>query len=287
MTLSYNKAKSVVTTGSAAEAHPSELREALALRREGDDLVGVVHEGWDVFGVPHGGYLTALAAAAALTASEQPDLFTLSVHFLRKAEVGPMRFSVEPVGASRRFVTLHAIGRQGDRVVLSAMISVGDRSQLAGPTWRAEPPWEPAALSVAAGEEGLSFTPPNIAKRMALRLDPATMAFAEGPIGADGRASDRAVIRGVAHLRQPDVFAALVACDLTPPAIWNALGAKGWIPTVELTAHVRASPVAGPLRVVASTSQLTDGFLEEDALVHDAAGRLIVQSRQLARWTGT
>lgn len=40
------------------------------------------------------------------------------------------------------------------------------------------------------------------------------------------------------------------------------------------------------MSVVATTDHVTDGFLDEDALVHDSTGTLIVQSRQLARWTG-
>lgn len=77
-----------------------------------------------------------------------------------------------------------------------------------------------------------------------------------------------------------------MACDITPPAVWNVLGRKGWVPTVELTAHVRARPASGPLSIEVGTHHVQDGFLEEDALVRDARGRLVVQSRQLARWTG-
>ena len=92
-------------------------------------------------------------------------------------------------------------------------------------------------------------------------------------------------VRAVAESVPADQLGALLACDITPPAAWNALGARGWVPTVELTAHVRARQGVGPLSVRAWTHHVQDGFLEEDALVHDADGRLIVQSRQLARWT--
>jgi len=40
------------------------------------------------------------------------------------------------------------------------------------------------------------------------------------------------------------------------------------------------------MTVEVDTHHVQDGFLEEDALVRDATGRLVVQSRQLARWTG-
>jgi hypothetical protein len=55
-----------------------------------------------------------------------------------------------------------------------------------------------------------------------------------------------------------------------------------WTPTVELTAHVRASPAPGWLRCRFSTRFVTAGFLEEDGEVWDSTGRLVGQARQLA-----
>ncbi len=235
-----------------------------------------------MFGIPHGGYLTALAANAALAASGKPDLFTISVHFLRKATVGPMRFDVRRIGGSRRLSTFMVVGRQADdRVVLSGMVSLGDARTLAGPTWTDRTRPEPMALHDVTADDGASFSPPNVARRMKLKLDEATLGFAVGRTGPS------AEIRGVADVDNPDVLAALVVCDLTPPAIWNAVGARGWVPTLELTAHVRQRPMPGPLTVSATTREMTGGLLEEDALVHDAEGRLIVQSRQLALFSGS
>jgi len=240
-------------------------------------VLAEVREGWDVFGVPHGGYLTALAANALLLASGASDLFTITVHFLRKAAVGPMRFSVRPMGGSRRFTSVSATATQGDRPVLAVMGSVGDAATLAGPSWTDRPARAPSAEAIAEP----SFSPPRIAGKMGLSLDAETMGFAAG------RTGEAAEIRGVADVAEPDVLAALIACDLTPPAIWNALGMSGWVPTLELTAHVRGRPGPGPLRIMATTREVTTGVLEEDALVHDAAGRLVVQSRQLALWSGS
>ncbi|MGQ4409008.1 thioesterase family protein, partial [[Kitasatospora] papulosa] len=45
----------------------------------------------------------------------------------------------------------------------------------------------------------------------------------------------------------------------------------------------RCRPAPGPLRVSIPTRNLAGGFLEEDADVWDSAGRLVAQSRQLAR----
>ncbi len=241
-----------------------------------------VHPGYDVFTIPHGGYLAALAGAAVLGATGQPDIFTITVHYLRKADEGPLRFEVDLVGGSRRFTTLQARATQDGEPVLAVQASVGDRSSMTGPSWRRAEPWVPQdeQLAPPAGTEGLPFEPPNVAKRFALQPDLPSFAFARGEKSGD------ATLRARLATEQPDQLAALIACDVTPPAIWNALGMEGWVPTVELTAHVRARPAPGPMTVVATTDHVTDGFLDEDAVVHDAEGTLIVQSRQLARWTG-
>lgn len=242
-----------------------------------------VEPGNDVAGVPHGGYLAALAARAVLEASGRPDLFTITVHYLRRAAVAPIRFEVDVVGASRRFTTVTARATQDGAAVLGVMASVGDRTGIAGPDWRRRAPWSSpeADLLPPADCDGLPFEPPAIARRFRLRPDHASFAFARGE--RTGDATQRALV----PVQDPDVFTALIAADITPPAIWNALGAAGWVPTIELTAHVRAHPAPGALTVVATTDHVTDGFIEESAEVHDSTGRLIVQSRQLARWTGT
>lgn len=258
-----------------------EVSAAVAVTCDGEQLTGTVQDGFDVFGIPHGGYLAAMGANAVLQATAQPDLFTITTHYLRKAEVGPMNFQVTRVGGSRRFSTVTATGTQEGKVVLSIMASVGDRSDIEGPAWTSVDPSMPRDddLTPPADTEGLPFEPPNIAKRMGLRMAIATVGF------ATGQAQDSARMRAIMQTGQADQLTAIIACDLTPPAVWNKLGAKGWVPTVELTAHVRGRPAPGPLAIDVVTNHVADGFLDEDALVHDATGRLIVQSRQLARWT--
>lgn len=245
-------------------------------------VVGRVHDGFDVFGIPHGGYLAALAGAAMLEASGQPDLFTITIHFNRKASVGPIAFDMTPMGRSRRFQTLAAEAKQGDRTVLSVIASVGDRGSFSGPRWTSRPVWAEGDVDLSpVAVPGAPPSPPNIAAQVKLRFDERTALFAR-----DETSDHEAMFRGQMELDTPDQLAALIACDATPPAAWNALGRKGWVPTVELTAHVRARPRGGPLRATISTAHVSDGFLEEDALIYDGEGNLVVQSRQLACWTG-
>lgn len=260
------------------------LHDALAVEVDGDVASGIVRDGFDVFGIPHGGYMAALGANAILTWSGAPDLFTVTTHFLRKTDHAPIEFTLREIGGSRRLRTVLAEGRQGDRTVITAMASVGDRSQFDGPSWhdRRAPAYADDELGPRPAELPDPRVSPAIARRLDLRLERATAHFALG------KTSDRAIVGS--RVEPPegtrtDQLLALVACDITPPAAWNVLGQSGWVPTVELTAHVRAHPAPGPLDVVAMTASVSDGFLEEDAEVYDSTGQLIMLSRQLALWS--
>ena len=120
---------------------------------------------------------------------------------------------------------------------------------------------------------------PEMSKRLNLRLDPATCGWAVG--APSGRGEMRAWF-GLADGRDADPFSLLMAVDALPPTAFE-LGLSGWVPTVELTVHVRARPAPGPLRISVTTVNLAGGFLEEDVQVWDTANRLVAQSRQLAR----
>ncbi|HCU94231.1 MAG TPA: hypothetical protein DHU96_16510 [Actinobacteria bacterium] len=64
---------------------------------------------------------------------------------------------------------------------------------------------------------------------------------------------------------------------------WYHARPVGWSPTVELTWHMRDVPAPGPLRVAARCRHVSGGWFDEEAEVWDAAGRLVAQSRQIAR----
>jgi len=72
-----------------------------------------------------------------------------------------------------------------------------------------------------------------------------------------------------------------VFADAMPPPIFNVI-APGWVPTIELTVHMRARPVSEWLCCVFRTRFLFGGHLEEDGEIWDEAGTLVAQSRQLA-----
>ena len=79
----------------------------------------------------------------------------------------------------------------------------------------------------------------------------------------------------------PDVLFALLCGDVSAPVTFG-VNRLGWAPTVQLTAYLRALPADGWLRVLCTTVQIGQDWFDEDHIVVDCEGRIIVQSRQLA-----
>lgn len=73
-----------------------------------------------------------------------------------------------------------------------------------------------------------------------------------------------------------------MAADVFPPTAFNARLPVTWVPTVELTTHIRRRPEPGWLRCRFISRHIAGGFMEEDGEVWDRSGRLVAQSRQLA-----
>lgn len=149
--------------------------------------------------------------------------------------------------------------------------------------WTGErPKLPPIEECVNLGEWPGTVGPDGIAGYAAqvdLRLDPATIGWRHGhPAGVPE-------MRGYFQLREhrdPDAYLLALAVDGLPPVVFG-LGATGWAPTVELTWYMRAVPVPGALQVAARCRSVSGGWFDEEAEVWDAAGRLVAQSRQIAR----
>jgi acyl-CoA thioesterase len=55
-----------------------------------------------------------------------------------------------------------------------------------------------------------------------------------------------------------------------------------WVPTVELTVHIRATPAPGPIRCAFRSRFIHDGLVDEEGEMWDSTGKLVAQSRQLS-----
>lgn len=245
--------------------------------------------GWTILGAVHGGYLLALMGRALAEALPYPHPFTITAHYLTASRPGPAVIRTEAARTGRTLATgtaslfqYDADGTEVERVRVLA--SYGDLGALPDDVrTTAKPPAIPPVEQCFGAEDAPEEHPAPIKEpltdRLWMKLDPATLGWAVG--APSGRGEMRAWF-GLADGRAPDPLALLVAVDALPPTGFE-LGLTGWVPTVELTAHIRALPAPGPLRVSITTRNLAGGFLEEDAEVWDSTDRLVAQSRQLAR----
>jgi acyl-coenzyme A thioesterase PaaI-like protein len=247
-------------------------------------------EGWTIIQAVNGGYLLAVLGRALGQALPHRDPFTITAHYLTASRPGPAEIRTEVVRTGRTMSTGQASlfqqaedGGQVERIRVTA--HYGDLSVLPDDVRTAAkppaiPPYE-HCLGAQDAPRGARPIPGSTAltQRLDLRLDPATAGWAVG--APSGRGEMRAWF-GLADGRDADPLSLLLAVDALPPTAFE-LGLTGWVPTVELTAHIRHRPAPGPLRVAITTRNLAGGFLEEDAEVWDTEDRLVAQSRQLAR----
>lgn len=259
---------------------------AVTLRTPGVYDIGL-SAGWTIINAVNGGYLLAVLGRALADTLPHPDPFTISAHYLTASQPGPAVVRTEAVRTGRTLSTGQASllqyddeGREVERIRVLA--SYGDLDTLPDDVrTAARPPALPPMEQCFGPEDGPAPVDGSsaITERLMLKLDPSTLGWALGQ--PSGKGEMRAWF-GLADGRDADPFSLLLAVDALPPTAFE-IGLTGWVPTVELTAHVRSRPAPGPLRVSITTRNLAGGFLEEDAEVWDSADRLVAQSRQLAR----
>ncbi|MGZ6779334.1 MAG: thioesterase family protein, partial [Mycobacterium sp.] len=79
----------------------------------------------------------------------------------------------------------------------------------------------------------------------------------------------------------PDPLFALMCGDISAPVTFG-VNRFGWAPTVQLTAFLRTLPADGWLRILCTTVQIGQDWFDEDHIVVDCEGHIVVQTRQLA-----
>lgn len=235
--------------------------------------------GYSIGGPLNGGYLMAVLLRAVVDASPHEHPVTTGAHFLRAPEPGPAQVRLEHLKAGRTVATTRATLVRGDVPFVEALVTT---ATLSGAT----PDWTDVPSAVMPPVERCVRLPaPGPASNMAfgaqveLAFDPPTIGWLGG--APTGRPEARAYFR-MAEPQDPDPYVLALAVDALPPVIFSA-GARGWAPTVDLTWHLRALPAPGLLTLLGGGRMIGDGWFDEEVEVWDSSGRLVAQSRQLAR----
>jgi acyl-CoA thioesterase len=236
--------------------------------------LGRITDRWNIGPVPNGGYVLAVGLSALGHALERPDPLTVTGHYLRPAVPGPVAIWVEPIKRGRTYSTGMARLVQDDREVVRVLATYGTLSEGGEARYVAGKPPE---------FKRLAARPPNhrlheIAHRFEVEADLETVGWAEGK--PSGVAETRGRLR-FADRRMPDTHSLALFADAMSPPVFNLIE-PGWVPTLELTVHMRARPASDWLRCVFRSRFVFGGLFEEDGEIWDESGQLVAQSRQLA-----
>ncbi len=236
---------------------------------------------WSIGGKPHGGYLLAEVVRPALD-PEHPHPLAVSATYVSSPDPGPAQLEVERLRTGRRLASSRLrLAQDGGGVRVEALLTASTLPGSVAPHW-SSPSGPPALPDVeqclpapARHGDGRDVGPLS---HVDLRLDPATAGWATGTPG--GRPDVAGWLRWHDG-RDADAVDLLVFADVLPPVTFD-LGLGGWVPTVELTVHLRGLPAPGWVRAVQSARLLQDGWVDETCELWDAEGRLVAQARQLA-----
>jgi hypothetical protein len=240
-----------------------------------------LNEHWTIGPKVHGGAMLALCANAARTAhGDGLQPVAVSASFLWAPDPGPMRLATSIRKRGRRISVVDVELTQGDRTAVHAVVTLGEPEHLVPPLLSANPVVDLMAPEPPDGIAPIGPGHPMAGLvHLAAGCDVRPLVSTLQPSN-DGRPPMIQLWvrpRGVA----PDALFALMCGDVSAPVSF-AVGRTGWAPTVQLTAYLRGLPADGWLRVVCTCVQIGQDWFDEDHIVVDCAGRIVVQTRQLA-----
>ncbi|MGV0850503.1 thioesterase family protein [Mycolicibacterium phlei] len=265
--------------------------DAMALTPAGDGVYhGELNENWTIGPKVHGGAMLALCANAARIehargqAGDRPgegiEPIAVSGNFLWAPDPGPMQLVTEVRKRGRRVSLIDVELRQGERTAVRAAITLGDPEHHVPPLLSVNPvvplmqPEPPPGLE-PIGENHPMADIVHLARGCDIR--PSLTTLQPRTDGGPPVIEYWVRPKGVA----PDVLFALLCGDVSAPVTFG-VNRFGWAPTIQLTAYLRARPADGWLRVMCTTVQIGQDWFDEDHIVVDSEGHIVVQSRQLA-----
>jgi hypothetical protein len=241
----------------------------------------IVNPEWTIVGKPNGGYLLAMLGRAAGSVSAQPHVIAASAHYLHSPDPGPVVIETEILRSGRSASQIRARMSQDGRGCVEALMTTSQLDGTAAAYWDRGLP----EMGHAAYEDCVRLTPRTpdgsrvaIMEQVEVRLEPESTAF------ITGQPRGRGELRGwlsLPHGESFDPMSLLFAIDAFPPATFD-IEFSGWVPTLELTAYVRALPAPGPVRVLHRAQLIDAQRVDEACFVWDSSGRLVAQGTQLA-----
>ena len=233
---------------------------------------------WNIGDNANGGYALTSVLRAMRSLVPHPDPVSVTTHFLRPGQGDTdAEVTAEVVRSGRTVSTLRGSLWQEGKQRLEVMAAFSDLSAGAGggPEISEPPPTIPGVgdcVHRGSLEQGVELP---ILSRVDVHVHPD-----HAPAGG----SDRALIDGWIRFSDgavPSTLALPFFADALPPSLYPLLGYIGWVPTIELTVHVRRVPASGWLQVRQESHDLHNGRMIESGSLWDSSGALVATARQL------
>jgi acyl-CoA thioesterase len=277
-----------------------------AVRRVDDGVFGAeVAPDWRAGRGPHGGYLAAMLLRALIEAvadtARAPR--SLTIHYARAPEAGPVQISTVIERQGRSLSTLSARMYQGASsphrprrgkgeelvaIALAAFSLPWGGPEIADVQMPEVAPQDPSRAGVKLIEHG----GPEFAHHIVLQPRIEGSVFAGAASSPEGEGEQPMRIRGWIGLAEPrpiDALSLAFFSDALIPAPYMRMSEPVAVPTVDLTVHFHARMHPQPnadareLCLAQTTTDLIhDGFFVEDGMIWAADGTLLAHSRQLA-----
>jgi hypothetical protein len=240
-----------------------------------------VNPEWTIVGKPNGGYLLAMLGRAAASVSSHDHVIAASAHYLHPPTPGPVVIEVEPLRDGRSAGQVRARLSQDGQLCVEALVTTSELDPDTAPYWEHGLPntghvaYEDCTRMLPQAPDGSRVA---IMDQLEVRLEPDSSGF------TTGMPSGRGELRGwlaLPDLEPFDPISLLLAVDAFPPATFD-IEFAGWVPTLELTAYVRALPAPGPVRILQRAQLIDAGRVDEARYVWDRTGRLVAHGSQLA-----
>lgn len=258
-------------------SHEFDIATAVAEQAPGI-YTGRLHEGWGVWDTVNGGYLAAVAARAMVAATGRAHPVSLTTHFIRPARPGAVEITTELIASGRRLARAAAAMIQNGETVASFLGSFGEVPYTAHESLRLVlqdlPPRNDCVVPDRSGFENAT-----VAARIETHFKPSDVGFLTGE--PSGRSEIKAWLR-FADERPVDPLALVFLVDALPPPIFNSGRPPSWVPTIEMTTHVRLRPIAGWLRLHTHSDDGYYGNTDEHCEIYDDSGRTVAVANQLA-----
>jgi acyl-CoA thioesterase len=254
----------------------SELDDDTAVHPNGDGAYATrLSAAWNIGATPNGGYAMSSALRALGDATGRPDPVSVTVHYLRPATPnadGIVTTRVVRSGRSATYATATLVQDGTERLTVAAVLA-----DLSAPVSTVPDPGitvvapdiPPPDACVDRGDLDQGIELPLLA-RVEVRVRP----------DADGHAT----LDGWVRLRDgspPGSTTLPLFADVFPPALHATLGRVGWVPTLELTVHVRRRPQPGWVQAHITCDDVAGGMMIETGTLWDSSGALVARSRQL------